>query len=329
MTACISRAARTACSGSSSCATSAPHTAINASPMCLSIRPPRGSDDIVELGPELVHHIRQAARRRVARTATVKPRTSPKTTVTWRRLGAGTRRGASSRRRAATARSIDLIGNDTSQTFLGFDGQLQLVAISPTGHRAQRSEPRSRAADAEPHQRPCRAPSVPGSGRTTPRVRGSRYAIGAISTPCADDRAVVVGSQPPARMGSLGFGAVTRCLLRASTEGGAVSQARFQKQQREKARRERAAAKWAKRAERAKADAPEPAEPVREQADVLADLATLHARFDAGEMTLRGLRSHQAADDRPTRHPLIRSTTDDHQTGRESVAQPVPDNRLT
>ena len=64
-----------------------------------------------------------------------------------------------------------------------------------------------------------------------------------------------------------------------------MSQARFQKQQREKARRERAAAKWAKRAERAKADAPEPAEPVREQADVLADLATLHARFDAGEMT--------------------------------------------
>lgn len=64
-----------------------------------------------------------------------------------------------------------------------------------------------------------------------------------------------------------------------------MSQARFQKQQREKARRERAAAKWAKRAERANADAPEPAEPVREQADVLAELATLHARFDAGEMS--------------------------------------------
>ena len=64
-----------------------------------------------------------------------------------------------------------------------------------------------------------------------------------------------------------------------------MSQARFQKQQREKARRERAAAKFAKRAERANADAPEPAEPVREQADVLADLAMLHAKFDAGEMT--------------------------------------------
>jgi hypothetical protein len=64
-----------------------------------------------------------------------------------------------------------------------------------------------------------------------------------------------------------------------------VSQARFQKQQREKARRERAAAKSARRVERANADAPEPAQPAREQADVLAELATLHARFDAGEMS--------------------------------------------
>ena len=64
-----------------------------------------------------------------------------------------------------------------------------------------------------------------------------------------------------------------------------MSQARFQKQQREKARRERAAAKWAKRVERANADAPESAKPVREQADVLAELATLHARFEAGEMS--------------------------------------------
>jgi hypothetical protein len=61
-----------------------------------------------------------------------------------------------------------------------------------------------------------------------------------------------------------------------------VSQARFQKQQREKSRRERAAAKWAKRVERANAPAVEPAEPAREQADVLADLAALHERFDAG-----------------------------------------------
>jgi hypothetical protein len=62
-----------------------------------------------------------------------------------------------------------------------------------------------------------------------------------------------------------------------------VSQARFQKQQREKARRERAAAKWAKRLERSNtAVAAEATEPVREQTAVLADLAALHVRFDAG-----------------------------------------------
>ena len=49
-----------------------------------------------------------------------------------------------------------------------------------------------------------------------------------------------------------------------------MSQARFQKQQREKARRERAAAKWAKRAERDSIKAPEPEAPVHEQATVLA-----------------------------------------------------------
>jgi hypothetical protein len=71
-----------------------------------------------------------------------------------------------------------------------------------------------------------------------------------------------------------------------STDGrSAVSQARFQKQQREKARRERAAAKWAKKAERANAEAPEPTEPARDEADVLAELATLHARFEAGELS--------------------------------------------
>ena len=65
-----------------------------------------------------------------------------------------------------------------------------------------------------------------------------------------------------------------------------MNQARFQKQQREKARRERAAAKWAKRLERGNpATAPEPTEPVREQAAVLADLAELHERFDAGLVT--------------------------------------------
>ncbi len=64
-----------------------------------------------------------------------------------------------------------------------------------------------------------------------------------------------------------------------------MSQARFQKQQREKARRERAAAKWAKRVERGNAEVPEPSGPIRDQSAVLADLADLHARFEAGGMS--------------------------------------------
>ena len=63
-----------------------------------------------------------------------------------------------------------------------------------------------------------------------------------------------------------------------------MSQANFQKQQREKARRERAAAKFAKRVERSNAVAPEPTAPARVQAEVLAELAELHARFDAGDL---------------------------------------------
>ena len=39
--ACISKAARTACAASSSCETCPPHTAMTASPICLSICPPR------------------------------------------------------------------------------------------------------------------------------------------------------------------------------------------------------------------------------------------------------------------------------------------------
>jgi hypothetical protein len=65
----------------------------------------------------------------------------------------------------------------------------------------------------------------------------------------------------------------------------AVSHARFQKQQREKAQRERAAAKWAKRMDRNKTPPSEPGGPVRDQAAVLAELAVLHQRFDAGELT--------------------------------------------
>jgi len=60
-----------------------------------------------------------------------------------------------------------------------------------------------------------------------------------------------------------------------------VSQARFQKQQREKARRERAAAKWARRVERSNTPPPAP-EPLPDQATVLAELASLHERFEAG-----------------------------------------------
>jgi hypothetical protein len=63
-----------------------------------------------------------------------------------------------------------------------------------------------------------------------------------------------------------------------------VSQARFQKQQREKERRERAAAKSARRVERGNMAPPEP-EPQRDQATVLAELAALHERFDADLIT--------------------------------------------
>jgi hypothetical protein len=64
-----------------------------------------------------------------------------------------------------------------------------------------------------------------------------------------------------------------------------VSQARFQKQQREKARREKAAAKWARRQARSseREEVP-PSTPEFDEAEVLAELAALHARFDAGEI---------------------------------------------
>jgi hypothetical protein len=63
-----------------------------------------------------------------------------------------------------------------------------------------------------------------------------------------------------------------------------VSQARFQKQQREKARRERAAAKLARRAERGR-DPVVPDAPASDQAAVLTELAELHERFEAGLIT--------------------------------------------
>lgn len=65
-----------------------------------------------------------------------------------------------------------------------------------------------------------------------------------------------------------------------------MSQARFQKQQREKARREKAAAKWERREERREAK-PSDAEPLTaaDEAAVLAALAALHEQFDAGTVT--------------------------------------------
>jgi hypothetical protein len=66
-----------------------------------------------------------------------------------------------------------------------------------------------------------------------------------------------------------------------------MNQARFQKQQREKARKERAAAKEARRTDRRSGDdtVAEPVD-VADQAAVLADLAALHERFGAGEIEL-------------------------------------------
>jgi hypothetical protein len=65
-----------------------------------------------------------------------------------------------------------------------------------------------------------------------------------------------------------------------------MSQARFQKQQREKAQREKAAAKWARREERRDAkQAPSPPITPGDQTAVLAEIAELHARFDAGHIT--------------------------------------------
>ena len=64
-----------------------------------------------------------------------------------------------------------------------------------------------------------------------------------------------------------------------------MSQARFQKQQREKARREKAAAKFARRDERRAAAAEESPVAATDQAPVLAQLAELHEQFEAGTIT--------------------------------------------
>lgn len=64
-----------------------------------------------------------------------------------------------------------------------------------------------------------------------------------------------------------------------------MSQARFQKMQREKDRREKNQAKQARKEERRNAPVEEaPATTADEQAKLLAQLATLHERFEAGGM---------------------------------------------
>ncbi len=64
-----------------------------------------------------------------------------------------------------------------------------------------------------------------------------------------------------------------------------MSQASFAKRQREKARKEKAAAKVERRAERqASADEAVPPAPQGDENALLADLADLHARFADGDM---------------------------------------------
>jgi hypothetical protein len=65
-----------------------------------------------------------------------------------------------------------------------------------------------------------------------------------------------------------------------------VSQERFRKQQLERARRERAAAKFARRDQRRADSAAASPQDTADQARLLAELAALHARFDAGDLEL-------------------------------------------
>ena len=82
-----------------------------------------------------------------------------------------------------------------------------------------------------------------------------------------------------------------------------MNQARFQKQQREKARREKAAAKWARREERRNAaDEAQPSAPPADQAQLVAQLADLHARFDAGTIDFEDF---TVAKDELTRQLLV------------------------
>ena len=75
-----------------------------------------------------------------------------------------------------------------------------------------------------------------------------------------------------------------------------MNQARFQKQQREKARREKAAAKFAKKVERKEAAeaAPDASEPIDEAA-MLAELGDLHQRFEAEAISFEDFEAAKAA----------------------------------
>ena len=202
----MSSAALTACSGSSSCAVLAPQTAMIASPMCLSTRPSLART--TSSSSAHTRFIRSASCSASSRSdIAVNPRMSANKIVTWRRLGAGVSSSGPAR-----------------------DGERRSSGRRP--HReprhanapGPRSPPRARALTPARH-RPNVANHVAEpptlnliSGRAGPIRTGrraydtscsrSRYAIGAISTPCAGDRGVVVGSQPPATMGALGLGAV-------------------------------------------------------------------------------------------------------------------------
>ena len=76
-----------------------------------------------------------------------------------------------------------------------------------------------------------------------------------------------------------------------------MNQARFQKQQREKARREKAAAKYAKKVARAEAAVdgdPDAVTSPLDEETVLVELAELHQRFEAEAITFEDFEDAKA-----------------------------------
>lgn len=75
-----------------------------------------------------------------------------------------------------------------------------------------------------------------------------------------------------------------------------MSQARFNKRDRERTRREKATAKADRRAERKREqDAPRPTVDPAEQEALIAQLAALHARFEADEIPIEEFLEARAA----------------------------------